>query len=167
MGANASTSANGGNRQSGAPLDHYQGTPLPLPPLPRSPLIRSLPFIVLGIEQSASSLEIKKAYVHSLPYSHQVSLNFEREWGRFRSLALREHPDKNPNDIEGATLRFSRIQAAYEVLSDEQERAWYDDHQEEILNPSSSSNNSSESFLLSNLRMRADEGGDNSERSGL
>lgn len=97
MGANASTSARGG---STGPLDHYQ---------------------VLGIDQSASSIEIKKA---------------------FRSLALREHPDKNPNDIEGATVRFSRIQAAYEVLSDEQERAWYDDHQEEILNPNNSTNNS-------------------------
>ncbi|GAA6059680.1 hypothetical protein JCM10212_000067 [Sporobolomyces blumeae] len=68
---------------------------------------------VIGVERSATADEIKKA---------------------FRKLALREHPDKNPNDIEGATKRFARIQAAYEVLSDEQERAWYDDHQDEILN---------------------------------
>ncbi|GAA5938170.1 uncharacterized protein JCM15063_005483 [Sporobolomyces koalae] len=67
---------------------------------------------VLGIERSATPNEIKKA---------------------FRVLALRNHPDKNPDDIEGATLRFSRIQEAYEVLSDEQERAWYDDHVDQLL----------------------------------
>ncbi|GAA5949626.1 hypothetical protein JCM21900_002476 [Sporobolomyces salmonicolor] len=67
---------------------------------------------VLGVEVSATPDEIKKA---------------------FRKAALREHPDKNPDDIEGATKRFARIQEAYECLSDEQERAWYDDHREDIL----------------------------------
>lgn len=60
MGANASTSARGG---STGPLDHYQGkTTLSL-----SLQLHSHPscsiLTVLGIDQSASSIEIKKAYV--------------------------------------------------------------------------------------------------------
>ena len=35
--------------------------------------------------------------------------------------------------MEEATRRFGEIQQAYEVLSDPQERAWYDGHREAIL----------------------------------
>ncbi|GAA6001527.1 hypothetical protein JCM5350_000249, partial [Sporobolomyces pararoseus] len=100
MGANGSTPGN----RSGGLIDHYT---------------------VLGIERTASSIEIKKA---------------------FRSLALKEHPDKNPQDVEGANLRFSRIQEAYEVLSDPQEKAWYDDHLEQLLNGPIGGAESSTSF---------------------
>lgn len=51
----------------------------------------------------------------------------------YRKLALRFHPDKNPDNVEAANKRFHLIQAAYDVLSDEQEKAWYDAHREQIL----------------------------------
>lgn len=39
--------------------------------------------------------------------------------------ALELHPDKNIDDPEKATRLFTQVQAAYEVLSDDHERAWY------------------------------------------
>jgi DnaJ family protein A protein 5 len=52
---------------------------------------------------------------------------------QYRKLALRWHPDKNVGNEEEATLRFKEITAAYTVLSDGNERQWYDDHRESIL----------------------------------
>ena len=67
---------------------------------------------VLNIDRDADEDEIKKSY---------------------RKLALVWHPDKNPDRISEATENFRAIQTAYDVLSDPQERAWYDDHREAIL----------------------------------
>jgi DnaJ family protein A protein 5 len=67
---------------------------------------------LLGITRAATDDEIKKA---------------------FRKKALLLHPDRNFGDVERATQEFTVIQSAYEVLSDPQERAWYDSHEDAIL----------------------------------
>ncbi|CAE8710124.1 unnamed protein product, partial [Polarella glacialis] len=54
----------------------------------------------------------------------------------YRKLALKLHPDKahiNGVSVEEATSKFQQVQEAYSVLSDIQERAWYDSHREQIL----------------------------------
>ena len=59
---------------------------------------------VLGVEKGASAEEIKKAY---------------------RKSAMKYHPDRNPGD-KTAEEKFKEIGEAYEVLSDDQKRARYD-----------------------------------------
>lgn len=59
---------------------------------------------ILGISKDASQAEIKKAY---------------------RKLAIKYHPDKNPDD-PSAEEKFKEAAEAYDVLSDEQKRAQYD-----------------------------------------
>ncbi|KAF8938004.1 hypothetical protein BGZ58_001745 [Dissophora ornata] len=74
--------------------------------------MRTCHYVVLGIEKNASDTDIKKAY---------------------RRKALEWHPDKNHHRVEEATKQFAFIAEAYEVLSDPQERAWYDSHRDAIL----------------------------------
>ncbi|CAO3645885.1 unnamed protein product [Mucor hiemalis] len=74
---------------------------------------------LLGVERQATAIDIKKAY---------------------RKQALIWHPDKNGDRIQEATDRFSLIQEAYEVLSDPQERSWYDGHRDSILRGDDSKN---------------------------
>lgn len=67
---------------------------------------------VLNVARDANDTDIKSAY---------------------RKLALKWHPDKNLDNAEEAKEQFQIVQQAYEVLSDRQERAWYDNHREQIL----------------------------------
>jgi molecular chaperone DnaJ len=62
-------------------------------------------YSVLGVSKSASADEIKKAY---------------------RKLARKYHPDVNPGDTS-AEEKFKEISAAFEVLSDPEKRALYDE----------------------------------------
>lgn len=59
---------------------------------------------ILGVERSASADAIRKAY---------------------RKLAMQYHPDRNPGD-KISEERFKDLNEAYQVLSDDQKRARYD-----------------------------------------
>ncbi|XP_071447052.1 dnaJ homolog subfamily B member 3 isoform X2 [Hetaerina americana] len=67
---------------------------------------------VLEVPRGVSTAEIKKAY---------------------RKLALKWHPDKNPDNQDEANKRFKEISEAYEVLSDEKKRKVYDQYGKEGL----------------------------------
>ena len=60
---------------------------------------------LLGISKTANDTEIKKAY---------------------RKLALKHHPDRNPDNKEEAETKFKEIGKAYQVLSDASKRKQYD-----------------------------------------
>lgn len=64
------------------------------------------PYLTLGVAKTASPEEIKKAY---------------------RRLARQYHPDRNPDD-KTAEDKFKEVQAAYDLLSDEDKRAAFDAH---------------------------------------
>jgi curved DNA-binding protein CbpA len=60
---------------------------------------------VLQVAKNSTDVEIKKAY---------------------RKLAMKWHPDKNPENAEEAARKFQDIGEAYDVLSDLEKRAIYD-----------------------------------------
>ncbi|KAI3996169.1 hypothetical protein MKX01_022663 [Papaver californicum] len=51
----------------------------------------------------------------------------------YTRLAMKRHPDKNPNNKKDAEAKFKQISEAYEVLSDPQKRVVYDQYGEEGL----------------------------------
>lgn len=59
---------------------------------------------LLGVDRSAKASELKGAY---------------------RKLAMKHHPDRNPNDAE-AERKFKEVSEAYDVLRDDDKRAAYD-----------------------------------------
>jgi len=67
---------------------------------------------ILGVNRNCSTSEIKKAY---------------------RKLALKYHPDRNPNNKE-AEEKIKLINEAYQVLIDKEKRAIYDRYGKEGLN---------------------------------
>ncbi|XP_074571781.1 uncharacterized protein LOC141828282 isoform X3 [Curcuma longa] len=75
---------------------------------------------VLEVGRSASDEEIKKSY---------------------RKLAIRWHPDKNPNEKAAAEAKFKEIAEAYDVISDPKKRTIYDQYGEKGLNASCDSQN--------------------------
>lgn len=52
---------------------------------------------------------------------------------QYRKLAMKFHPDKNPDNRQEAEEKFKEITAAYEVLSDPKKREIYDQYGEEGL----------------------------------
>ena len=60
---------------------------------------------ILNINQDASAEDIKKT---------------------FRRLAMRYHPDRNPENVQEAGEKFKVINEAFEVLGDERQRWQYD-----------------------------------------
>ncbi|XP_070784335.1 dnaJ homolog subfamily B member 6b isoform X2 [Enoplosus armatus] len=67
---------------------------------------------ILGVQKNATQEDIKKAY---------------------RKLALKWHPDKNPDNKDEAEKKFKELSEAYEVLSDENKRNTYDRYGKEGL----------------------------------
>jgi len=63
-------------------------------------------YSILGVDKSADSMEIKKAY---------------------KKLAMKYHPDRNSND-KTAEFNFKKIGEAYEVLSNPKKRQTYDQY---------------------------------------
>jgi len=79
---------------------------------------------------SASAGPVETSYYELLEVEEDATAD-EIKRG-FRKLALIHHPDKNHDNIEESTKKFAQLQQAYEVLSDEQERAWYDSHRSSL-----------------------------------
>lgn len=64
-------------------------------------------YTILEIPKGCSDTEIKKAY---------------------RKLAMKWHPDKNPENLAEASKKFQEIGEAFDVLNDPEKKAIYDQY---------------------------------------
>ncbi|KAF4453534.1 DnaJ like subfamily A member 5 [Fusarium austroafricanum] len=101
-----------------------------------APVAKTCYYELLSVERSATDDEIKRAY---------------------RRKALELHPDRNINDVETATRRFAEVQTAYEILSDPQERAWYDSHRDAILSGRDGADGDGHPTAFRNVRLTSAE----------
>ena len=62
-------------------------------------------YVVLSVQKNASEAEIKKA---------------------FKRSAMKHHPDRNQDNQDAAEVKFKECKEAYDILSDGQKRAAYD-----------------------------------------
>ena len=69
-------------------------------------------YAILGVPKDADEAALKKAY---------------------KKQALKWHPDRNPDNKTAAEAKFKEVAEAYEVLSDKNKRAIYDQYGEEGL----------------------------------
>lgn len=78
------------------------------------------------IQPTSSSTRCSTRPASLTPHSPRIKKAYRRK-------ALLLHPDRNYGNTEATTALFAQVLAAYEVLSDPQERAWYDSHEDAIL----------------------------------
>jgi len=71
---------------------------------------------ILGVSKNTSEADIKKA---------------------FKRMAMKYHPDRNPDDAAGAEEKFKEIKEAHDILIDAQKRAAYDQFGHAGVDPSS------------------------------
>jgi len=74
--------------------------------------------------QAARGAESKRSYYEVLEVPKDADAKAIKS--AYRKLALKYHPDKNPDDREGAEKKFREVAEAYEVLSDPDRRKKYD-----------------------------------------
>ena len=76
---------------------------------------------ILGVDKKIETKGLKKAY---------------------KRLALKYHPDKAPvGEMDNYKEKFQKLNEAYQIINDPNERAWYDSHRNQILNPEMNNDN--------------------------
>jgi len=91
---------------------------------------------VLEVSRTATNADIKKAY---------------------RRLALKWHPDKNPDNQDEATKKFKELSEAYEVLADDKRRRNYDQTGTTGFNNSSNSRRNDYDYDFGQFKFRTPE----------